>query len=74
MRNHTGHIAFAPKLPEVIGRGQGRGSAYRDFKAKLHEHVAALVARGAPVPEDDIAAVKFVKLNLDVLQPDSNLQ
>ena len=64
IRNHAGHIAFAPKLPEVIGRGQGRERAYQDFKAKLREHLARLMARGVPVPEDDVAAVKFVKLDV----------
>ena len=67
MRNHAGHIAFAPKLPEVIGRGRRRGAAYRGFKAQLHQHIAGLVARGVPVPEDDVASVKFVKLDLDEL-------
>jgi len=46
VRNHAGHIAFAPKLPEVIGRGQGRERAYQDFKVKLREHIAGLMARG----------------------------
>ena len=69
IRNHAGHIAFAPKLPEVIGRGQGREGAYRDFTKRLHGHISALIERGVPVPEDDVVAVKFVKLNLG--QPDS---
>lgn len=67
VRNHNGHIAFAPKLPEVIGRGQGRESAYLDFKVRLREHIAGLVASGVPVPKDDVAAVKFVKVDVDEL-------
>lgn len=73
MRNHAGHVAFAPKLPEVIGRGQGRESAYRDFKARLQGHISGLMGRGVPVPEDDVTAVKFVKLNLDELNPETAL-
>jgi hypothetical protein len=74
VRNHPGHFAFAPKLPEVIGRGLSRGAAYRDFKAQLHQHVAGLVARGTPVPDDDVVAVKFVKLDLHRSDPEGNLQ
>jgi hypothetical protein len=74
VRNHASHIAFAPKLPEVIERGRGRGAADRDFKAHLHQHVVSLMARGVPLPEDDVAAVKFVKLDLNGSEPDINLQ
>jgi hypothetical protein len=74
VRNHPGHVAFAPKLPEVIGPGQGRGAACRDFKAQLNQHVAGLIARGAPLPEDDVVAVKLVKLDLHRSDPEGNLQ
>jgi len=69
----SGHIAFAPSLPDIIGRGRGRKSAYRDFRAKFSEHVAGLVARGVPVPRDDIAAVKFVRVDLTGLEPETGL-
>jgi len=73
VRNHAGHIAFAPKLPEVIGRGRGRESAYRDFKKKLHGHLVGLLNAGTPLPEDDIVAVKFVRMDLRNLEPPENL-
>jgi hypothetical protein len=72
-RGPSGHIAFAPSLPDIIGRGRGRNSAYRDFRAKLHEHVAGLVDRGVPVPRDDIAAVKFVRVDLTGLEAETGL-
>jgi hypothetical protein len=72
-RGPSGHIAFAPSLPEIIGRGRGRNSAYRDLRAKLSEHVAGLAARGVPVPRDDIAAVKFIKVDLTALEPETGL-
>jgi predicted RNase H-like HicB family nuclease len=72
-RGPSGHIAFAPSLPEVIGQGRGRNSAYRDFRAKLTEHFAGLVAHGVPVPRDDIAAVKFVKVDLTSLEAETGL-
>jgi predicted RNase H-like HicB family nuclease len=72
-RGPGGHIAFAPSLPEVIGQGRGRNSAYRDLRAKLSEHVAGLVARGVPVPRDDIAAVKFMRVDLVGLEPETGL-
>lgn len=50
-----------------------RGSAYRDFKAKLEEHTAGLVARGAPVPKDDVAAVKFVRMDPGSVGPENSL-
>ena len=74
VRNHPGHVTFAPKLPEVIGRGQGRESAYRDFKTRLQRHISGLMERGAPVPDDDVVAVKFVKLDLHRSDPEGNLQ
>jgi len=73
VRNHTGHVAFAPKLPEVIGRRQGRESAYKDFKAKLQEHISDLTARGVPVPEDEVVAVKFPRFNADELSTETTL-
>jgi predicted RNase H-like HicB family nuclease len=72
-RGPSGHIAFAPSLPEIIGQGRGRSSAYRDFRAKLSEHVAGLVDRGVPVPKEDIAAVKFVKVDLTGLESETGL-
>ena len=68
IRGRTGHIAFAPKLPEVLGRGRGRNGAYRDFKARLEQHISGLLDRGVPVPEDDIASVKYVKVDLRALE------
>jgi predicted RNase H-like HicB family nuclease len=73
VRGRSGHIAFAPKLPEVVGRGRGRNRAYKDFKARLEEHIAALVDRGVPVPEDDIVSVKYVKVDLRALESRMNL-
>jgi predicted RNase H-like HicB family nuclease len=73
IRGRTGHVAFAPKLPEVVGRGRGRNGAYKDFKAKLEQHVAGLLDRGVPVPEDDIASVKYVKADLRALESRMNL-
>jgi len=72
-RGPSGHVAFAPRLPEIIGRGRGRNGAYRDFKAKLSEHIAGLVDRGVPVPKDDVAAVKFVKVDLSTLASETSL-
>ena len=72
-RGPSGHIAFAPSLPEVIGRGRGRKSAYRDFRAKLAEHVAGLGDRGVPLPREDITAVKFVKVDLTGLESETSL-
>ena len=72
-RGPSGHIAFAPSLPELIGQGRGRSSAYRDLKAKLRDHIAGLVARGVPVPRDDIAAVKFVRVDLAGLESETSL-
>lgn len=72
-RGPNGHTAFAPKVPEIVGRGQGRNSAYRDFKAKLEEHIAGLRDRGVPVPEDDVVSVKFVKVDLTSLEPQTSL-
>ena len=61
-------MAFTPKLPDVVGRGRGRNSAYRDFKARLDAHVARMVEHGVPVPEDDIVSVKYVKIDLRALE------
>jgi predicted RNase H-like HicB family nuclease len=71
MRTHAGHVAFATKLPEVIGRGQGRESAYRDFKARVQGHISGLMKRGVPAPEDDVVAVKFLTVDLDAPGSDS---
>jgi len=73
VRGRTGHIAFAPKLPEVVGRGRGRNSAYKDFKVKLEEHIAVLLGHGVPVPEDDIVSVKYLKVDVRALESRSNL-
>ena len=73
VRGRSGHIAFAPKLPEVVGRGRGRNAAYKDFKARLEQHIAALIDRSVPVPEDDIVSVKYVKVNLRALESRTNL-
>jgi predicted RNase H-like HicB family nuclease len=73
IRGRTGHIAFAPKLPEVVGRGRGRNGAYKDFKARLEQHISGLLDRGVPVPEDDIASVKYVKVDLRALESRMNL-
>jgi predicted RNase H-like HicB family nuclease len=61
-------LAFTPKLPDVVGRGRGRNSAYKDFKARLDEHVARMVEEGVPVPEDDIVSVKYVRIDLRALE------
>jgi predicted RNase H-like HicB family nuclease len=74
IRNHSGHIAFAPKLPEVVGRGRGRNAAYRDFKQRLEQYALRLIERGVPVPTDDIVAVKYVKVDLRALESRTNLQ
>jgi hypothetical protein len=66
-------VAFAPKLSEVVGRGRGRNGAYKDFRAQLEQHIAGLVERGVPVPEDDIVAVKYVKVDLRALESRMNL-
>jgi predicted RNase H-like HicB family nuclease len=66
-------VAFAPKLPEVVGRGRGRNGAYKDFKARLERHISGLLDRGVPVPEDDIASVKYVKVDLRALESRINL-
>ena len=68
VRGRTGHVAFAPKLPEVVGRGRGRNRAYKDFKARLEQHVLSLIERGVPVPEDDIVSVKYVKVDVRALE------
>lgn len=67
-RTSTGHIAFSPRFPDIIGRGGGRNTAYRDFRANLTEHIVGLVDCGVPVPEDDIVFVKFVRLDLRRLE------
>ena len=73
VRGRTGHIAFAPKLPEVVGRGRGRNGAYKDFKTRLEQHISGLLDRGVPVPEDDIVSVKYVKVDLRALESRMNL-
>lgn len=73
MRGRSGHIAFTPKVPEVVGRGRGRNSAYKDFKARLEEHIVGLLDRGVPVPEDDIVSVKYVKVDLRALESRTSL-
>ena len=72
-RGRNGHIAFTPKLPEVVGRGRGRNSAHKDFKARLERHILGLLDRGVPVPTDDIVAVKYVQVDLHALQARTNL-
>ncbi len=74
LKGHSGHIAFAPKLPEVVGRGRGRNAAYRDFKKRLEDHALRCIEKGVPVPTDDIVAVKYVKLDLRALESRTNLQ
>ena len=73
VRGRSGHIAFAPKLPDVVGRGRGRNAAYKDFKARLEQHILALLERGVPVPEDDIVSVKYLKVDLRALESRTNL-
>ena len=72
-RGRSGHLAFTPKLPDVVGRGRGRNSAYKDFEARLDQHIARMVERGVPVPEDDIVSVKYVKVDLRALESRTNL-
>ena len=72
-RGRSGHLAFTPKLPDVVGRGRGRNSAYKHFKARLDEHVARMVERGLPVPEDDIVSVKYVSIDLRAVESRTNL-
>jgi predicted RNase H-like HicB family nuclease len=74
VRGRTGHVAFAPKLPEVVGRGRGRNRAYKDFKSRLDQHILSLVERDAPVPEDDIASVKYVKVDIRDLESRITIQ
>ena len=74
LRGHTGHIAFAPKLPEVVGRARGRNAAYKDFKKRLEQHALQLIEKGVPVPTDDIVAVKYAKVDLRALESRTNLQ
>jgi predicted RNase H-like HicB family nuclease len=73
VRGRTGHVAFAPKLPEVVGRGRGRNRAYRDFKARLEQHILSLIERDVPVPEDDIVSVKYVKVDVRALESRTTL-
>jgi len=73
VRGPSGHIAFSPRLPDVVGRGRGRNAAYKDFKAHLEEHIAGLLGRAVPVPEDDIVSVKYAKVDLRALELKSNL-
>lgn len=73
VRGRSGHIAFAPKLPEVVGRGRGRNAAYKDFKARLEQHVVGLIDRSVPVPDDDIVSVKYAKVDLRALESRTNL-
>jgi hypothetical protein len=39
----------------------------------LDQHVAGLVERSVPVPDDDIVAVKYVKVDLRALESRMNL-
>jgi predicted RNase H-like HicB family nuclease len=73
VRGRSGHLAFAPKLPEVVGRGRGRNRAYRDFKARLEEHILSLIEHDVPVPEDDIVSVKYVKVDVRALESRTTL-
>lgn len=73
IKGWSGHIAFTPRLPEVVGRGRGRRGAYKDFKARLEQHILALIERGVPVPEDDIVSVKYMKVDLRALESRSSL-
>lgn len=68
-RTSARHIAFAPRFPEIVGRGRGRTTAYWDFKANLTEHIARLVDHGTPVPQDDIVSVKFLRVGISGLEP-----
>jgi predicted RNase H-like HicB family nuclease len=68
VRGRSGHIAFTPKMPEVVGRGRGRNAAFKDFKTKLQQHVIGLMERASPVPEDDIVSVKYVRIDLRALE------
>ncbi len=72
-RGRSGHIAFTPKFPEVVGHGRGRNAAHKDFKARLERHIIGLLDRGIPVPRDDIVSVKYVKMDLHALQARTNL-
>ena len=72
-RGRNGHIAFTPKLPNVVGIGRGRNSAYKNFKARLEAHILGLLDRGVPVPTDDIVSVKYVKVDLHALEARTNL-
>lgn len=73
LRGRSGHVAFAPKLPDVVGRGRGRNSAYKDFKARLEQHIVGLIDRAVPVTDDDIVSVKYVKVDLRALESRTNL-
>ena len=73
VRGRTGHVAFAPKLPEVVGRGRGRNRAYKDFKARLEQHILSLIERGVPVPEEDIVSVKYARADIRALESRTNL-
>jgi len=73
VRGRSGHIAFAPKVPEVVGYGRGRNRAYKDFKARLERHLLSLIERGVPLPEDDIVSVKYARVDIRALQSKTSL-
>jgi hypothetical protein len=55
------------------GGGEDVKAPNRDFKTRLKGHITDLKGRGVPVPEDDVAAVKFLKVDLHAPEPDSGL-
>ena len=73
IKGRSGHVAFTPRLPDVVGRGRGRNGAYKDFKARLEQHILGLLDRGVPVPDDDVVAVKYIKVDLRALESRTNL-
>ena len=58
---------------EPIDRVIASGSTDAALKARLEQHISGLVDRGVPVPEDDIASVKYVKVDLRALESRMNL-
>ena len=64
IRTTTGHRAYAPGFPPVVGEGIGRAAAYRDFKNQLAAYVRRSFRLGGPLPVDRVVAVKQLRINL----------
>jgi predicted RNase H-like HicB family nuclease len=48
-----GYMAWSPNLPGCFGDGPTIEDAKRSMRQAVTQHVAALIARGEPVPQNE---------------------